>query len=89
MTIAELKNSHFTSYTLTANNSIGHITEILTVEQDSGTEKGDQLDRQATYETSAETIGELVFSVAEDFEETTNKDTISDNQPAVKEAIHG
>lgn len=89
LTIAELKNSDFTSYILTASNSIGKITEILTVEQDSGTEKDDQLDRRATYETLAETIGELDFYVAEDFEDTTYKNTISDNEPAVKEAIQG
>lgn len=82
LTIAELKASDFTIYTLTATNEIGITTKMITVEEDLGSRN--QVNVPSMEETPVDDQSDLDFSIREDFE---NKD--SDDDVIVNEAIHG
>lgn len=86
LTIAELKASDFTNYTLTASNEIGMTTEIIIVEE--YLESEDEVDLQATEEILGDQQSDPDFPIREDFDETNDESAKSDDEDIVKEAIH-
>lgn len=80
LTIAELKASDFTIYTLTATNEIGITTKMIVVEEDLGSQN--QVNVPSIEKTLVDDESDLNFSIRKDFE---NKD----DDVIVNEAIHG